>query len=211
MDSKIIVALDLPDSQRVVEIARKIAPEAFAIKVQWITVMDRGISFISELSKFTRVVCDFKIADIPYTNSGITNRAREAGAWGIISHSFLGRDSLSAVVDSARNMKVFSVVAMSHPGYADVMKDRMNELINISKDAGVYGVIAPGNDYGLLKQIRKMMPEMKIATPGIGAQGGSAGEAVLSGADYVIVGRSIYEAVNPLASLRSLNSVIENL
>ncbi len=208
MDSRLIVALDLPDSRKVLEIASNIAPEIFAVKVQWITVMDKGVSFISELSRFTRVLCDFKVADIPYTNSNITIKAREAGAWGIISHAFLGLDSLAAVVHSAGDMKVFSVVAMSHPGYEDVMKGELNRLIKITKDANAYGVIAPGNDYNLLRSVRSMLPELKIAAPGVGAQGGSAGDAIENGADYVIVGRGIYGSNDPLSATRAVNQEI---
>ncbi len=208
MDSKLIVALDLADSNQVLQIAKKISGEIFAVKLQWITVMDKGISIVKELSKMTKVLCDFKVADIPYTNSNIASRVANAGAWGIISHSFLGRDSLSAVVEAAGNMKVFSVVAMSHPGYSEFMKKHVHDLVEVSIDCGVYGMIAPGNDYKMLREIRELAPDVKIAAPGVGAQGGSAIKAMEAGADYVIVGRGVYGSADPIASTRAINQEI---
>jgi orotidine-5'-phosphate decarboxylase len=208
MDSRLIVALDLADSNQVLEIAKKISNEVFAVKLQWITVMDKGISVVKELSKITRVLCDFKVADIPYTNSNIASRVANSNAWGIITHSFLGRDSLSAVVEAAGNMKVFSVVAMSHPGYSEFMKEHVHDLVKVSTDCGVYGMIAPGNDYKMLREIRELAPDVKIATPGVGAQGGSAVMAIEAGADYVIVGRGVYGSSDPVASTRAINQEI---
>lgn len=208
MDFRLIVALDLADSKQVLEIAKKISEDIFAVKLQWITVMDKGISIVTELSKITNVLCDFKVADIPYTNSNIANRVENAGAWGIISHSFLGRDSLSAVVEAAGNMKVFSVVAMSHPGYSEFMKEHVHDLVKTSIDCGVYGMIAPGNDYKILREIRELAPDVKIAAPGVGAQGGSAVKAMEAGADYIIVGRGVYGSSDPVASTKAINQEI---
>jgi len=58
-------------------------------------------------------------------------------------------------------------------------------------------VIAPATRPERIKFIRGLVGELKILTPGVGAQGGSAAQAIEAGADYVIVGRSIYQAENP--------------
>ena len=50
-----------------------------------------------------------------------------------------------------------------------------------------------------IKHIRKLIGNLKILSPGVGAQGGSASGAIRAGADYIIVGRSIYNAENPKA------------
>jgi orotidine-5'-phosphate decarboxylase len=44
----------------------------------------------------------------------------------------------------------------------------------------------------------------------VGAQGGSAGEALQAGADYLIVGRSVYESEDPLASTKELLDQIQS-
>ena len=45
--------------------------------------------------------------------------------------------------------------------------------------------------------IRKIAVDLTIIPPGVGAQGGSAGDAIRAGADYVIAGRSIYQSDDP--------------
>ncbi|MCL6091224.1 MAG: orotidine-5'-phosphate decarboxylase [Candidatus Thermoplasmatota archaeon] len=211
MDSKLVIALDVFDADFAVYFARMIGREIFAIKINWPLVMVRGASIISELSQYSRVICDLKIADIPNTNRLIAEKVAENGAWGVISHAFAGSDSLKAVVEAAKNVKVFSVVAMSHPGSGDLISGSLEDLVRISIEADVYGLIAPGNDLDMLKRVKKMAPGMKILSPGIGAQGGSASLAILNGSDYVIVGRSVYDDPDPLMKAREFNREISNI
>ena len=206
---KLIVALDIYDGIKAKKIAREIQDEIFAIKVNWPIVMANGSRIIRELSDIAPVLCDFKIADIPNTNRLITMKAREEGAWGIISHSFTGSDSLEAVVaESKGKMKVFSVVTMSHPGYIEFMESLSEKMIEASLRCRVDGFIVPGNDYNTIKRVRKSAGDLLLAATGIGAQGGKAGYAVSSGADYVIVGRSIYEAEDPVSAATEINKEI---
>ncbi|HLH85681.1 MAG TPA: orotidine-5'-phosphate decarboxylase [Thermoplasmataceae archaeon] len=203
-DPRLIIALDVYDLAKAINIASETADICFAFKVNWPLVMNSGVGAISELSRFGRVICDFKLADIPNTNTLITDRARSAGAWGIISHSAVGEDSLRAVVKSAKSMKVFSVVYMSHPGWSDIMGDSLSRLISISRSAGVDGLIGPGNEPDVLRKIRQYEKQLPILAPGIGAQGGSPLKAIQAGADYIIVGRSIYSSDDPRRSAMAL-------
>ena len=208
MNSKLVVAVDVFDCDFALDLAREIGREVFAIKVNWPLIMVRGSSIVSELSRYTRIICDLKIADIPNTNSLIAGRVSEEGAWGVISQSFPGEDSLRAVVEAAGSTKVFSVVAMSHPGARQFIYPKTDELIDMSLRAGVYGIIAPGNDYAMLSRIRSRTRNLTIMTPGIGAQGGSPEEALRNGADLLIVGRAIYNAERPIEEVKKLNSSI---
>jgi orotidine-5'-phosphate decarboxylase len=69
----------------------------------------------------------------------------------------------------------------------------------MTKDIGASGVIAPATRPERIKHIRELVGNLKILSPGVGAQGGSANAAIKAGADYVIVGRSIYNAEDPKA------------
>lgn len=208
MDSKLVLAMDVFDTDFALDLSRKLSGELFAVKINWPLIMARGASIISELSKYSKVICDLKLADIPNTNSLIAEKAAEMGAWGIISHSIIGRDSLQAVASVSEELKVFSVVAMSHEGASQYIYPRTDELIQMSKEVGVYGFIAPGNDYKMLSRIKKQAGNLKVMTPGVGAQGGSATEAVKNGADLVIVGRAIYNSEDPVKAARAFNEEI---
>ncbi|MFQ6054556.1 MAG: orotidine 5'-phosphate decarboxylase / HUMPS family protein, partial [Methanosarcinales archaeon] len=56
---------------------------------------------------------------------------------------------------------------------------------------------------------------LTIISPGVGAQGGSISKAIDAGADYIIVGRSIYLSENPREStkeiLESLNQWFKSI
>lgn len=207
-ESRIILALDVYDEEKAMEIVRQISDEIFSVKINWPLILGAGVGIVKKISSVTKVICDLKIADIPNTNRLITNKIRENGAYGIISHSFVGRDSLQAVLNEAREMKVFSVVAMSNPGSKEVMDQHIDDLLRMSLESNVYGFVAPGNKIDLLRKIRSAVGEKKIISPGIGAQGGDAAQALLNGSDYVIIGRTIYQSRNPLETVKELNETI---
>ena len=52
--------------------------------------------------------------------------------------------------------------------------------------------------------IRKIAIDLSIISPGVGAQGGSVGGTIRAGADYVIVGRSIYQPDDPAAGAKQI-------
>ncbi len=211
MNSKLVLALDVFDAEFAIDLSKKLSNDVFAIKINWPLIMAKGASIISDISKHCRVICDLKIADIPHTNTMIAGKAAEMGAWAVISHSIIGKDSLEAVTSVSKELKVFSVVAMSHGGSAEFIYPNTDRLIQMSKDVGVYGLIAPGNDYKMLSRIKGQADGLKIMTPGVGAQGGSAKEALKHGADLVIVGRAIYNSEDPVRAARNFNEELSSV
>lgn len=207
-ESRIIVALDVIDPVVARDMAKKMASEIFAIKIGWPLILNANADIINDLSRYSKVICDLKIADIPFTNELITEKVKENGAWGVIAHTFLGKDSLEAVVRSAGDMKVFSLVAMSHPGSSYFIDKRLKELARLSMECKVYGVVAPGNKPEILKKTRKLVDGLKIISPGIGTQGGDVGAAIANGADYLIVGRSVVNADDPKEEVKKMNALI---
>ncbi len=194
---RLILALDVLEREKAMEIARKTAPYLYAVKVGWPLVMNAGMDVVREISQFSKVICDFKVADIPNTTRVIVRSAKKYGASGIIVHSFVGRDSVRAAVEEAGEMDVFVVTEMSHPGALDFMQMHAEEMVRIARDEGARGIIAPATRPERLREIRKLAGELLILSPGVGAQGGRARDAIEAGADYIIVGRSIYNAEKP--------------
>ena len=58
-------------------------------------------------------------------------------------------------------------------------------------------MIAPATRPESIARIRRIVGDLLILTPGVGAQGGSVSDAISMGADHVIVGRSIYGSPMP--------------
>ena len=203
-DSRLILALDVYERDRALEIAECTADYLWAIKVNWPLILGSGVGIITELKQVTGlpIIADLKLADIPNTNRLIARKVFEAGADYIIAHAFVGRDSVEAVMELG---KAIIVVEMSHPGAKEFIQPVVDGLIEIANELMPFGVIAPATRPERVSYIRsKLRPEIRVLTPGVGAQGGKAKEVLKAGADYVIVGRSIYESENPRESAREL-------
>jgi orotidine-5'-phosphate decarboxylase len=71
-------------------------------------------------------------------------------------------------------------------------------IAKMAADEKASGVVAPATRPERVREIRKIIGnDLTIISPGVGAQGGSASDAIRAGADWVIVGRSIYQAKEP--------------
>lgn len=92
---------------------------------------------------------------------------------------------------------------MSNPGNKTFISEHMKQMISIGLECGVNGFIAPATHTDSITTVRSLSRDLKILSPGVGVQGGSAYNAILSGADYVIVGRSIYNSKDPRSSAKS--------
>ena len=119
MSSRLVLALDETDPARALDVAKSVAPFVAKIKINYPLVLSAGLDIVTEISKFSPVICDFKVADIPNTNRLIAESAFNAGASGIIAHAFPGPESLKAIreVDSSKDLYI--VITMSHPKGGD--------------------------------------------------------------------------------------------
>ncbi len=202
-ETGIILALDVTDGARALDLASALADAVDAIKVNHPLAMAAGMGVIQQLAAVGPVICDFKVADIPNTNRLIVEQVFRRGASGVIVHGFVGEDSLRACVEAALG-DVFVVTEMSHPGGARFTAPVAEEVAAMAVSAGAAGVIAPATRPERVRRIRKLVGDLLILSPGVGAQGGSAGAAIEAGADFVIVGRSLYEADDPVGVARDL-------
>jgi orotidine-5'-phosphate decarboxylase len=209
--TRLILALDVTDGIQAVSISKDVSEYVDAIKIGYPLVLGAGIEIIDTLSRFAPIIADFKVADIPNTNRLICARAFEAGAVAVIVHAFTGRDSLSECVKTGReyNGDIYVVTEMSHPGAVDFMQAKALELARLAVESGASGVVAPATRPERVKEIRSVVGELTIISPGVGAQGGSAADTIRAGADYVIVGRSIYNSKNPSIEAEKIVKEIE--
>jgi len=210
-NTRLILALDVMGKKEAISISEGAAEHVDAIKVGYPLVLGAGLKIIKNISKFAPVIADFKVADIPATNKLICSQAFEAGAEAVIVHGFTGSDSLSECVKTAReyNGEIFVVTEMSHPGALEFMAPKALELARLAVECRAQGVVAPATRPERIKQIRGIVGDLTIISPGVGAQGAKACEAIKAGADYVIVGRSIYESKKPKEEAEKITKEIE--
>ena len=129
----------------------------------------------------------------------------------IIVNPFVGySEGLDSLLkkSKSKNKGVLFLVYMSHAGAKDgygldIMKQGKKkklytEFIERAKRWHADGIIVGANRPKLIKEISNLTHNnLDIYTPGIGTQGGDVSKSVKSGANYIIVGRSILNSRNP--------------
>lgn len=207
--TRIILALDVTSRSDAMRVVNAVKDHVDAIKINWPLILAAGPDIIREMSKVKDVICDMKIADIPNTNRLIVEQAMSRGASAVIAHGFTGDDSVKACVEAAKG-QVFVVTEMSHPGGKQFTAPVADRLAALAKAAGARGIVAPATRPERIADLRKIIGDLEIISPGVGAQGGKASDALRAGADYIIVGRAIYEAEDPSAAAEALADEVKN-
>jgi orotidine-5'-phosphate decarboxylase len=207
----LIVALDVLKRDKAVWIAAETAEYADALKVGYPLVLSQGMGIISELADYAPVIADFKVADIPNTDRLICAEVFRENAAGVIVHGFTGKDSLEACIEVAgdNHGEVYVVSEMSHPGGARFFTPVAEAIAEMARLCGATGLVAPATRPERLHVIRQAVGnDLSIISPGVGAQGGSAADAIAAGADWIIAGRSIYNSDSPKQVAKELVSEI---
>lgn len=211
----IILALDVTDRKSALEIAEATADFTDAVKIGYPLVLAAGLDIAAELKRFGPVIADFKVADIPNTDRLICEQVFEAGADAVIVQGFTGEDSLRECIKTAERFgkDVFVVAEMSHPGGNRFMTDGVSrEIAAMARDCGAFGIVAPATRPQRVRELRAVIGDgLRIISPGVGAQGGTAADTIRAGADWAIVGRSIYQAEDPRAAAEKIAAEIRGL
>jgi orotidine-5'-phosphate decarboxylase len=219
---RLILALDLPD----IAAARKMVQELDGVvdffKVGLTLQLAAGVEeFIRSLiAQGKRVFLDYKYYDVPETLRKAISRASELGV------SFLTIHGSSALIRAAvkgrgdRGLKLFCVTVltsmdgedMAEMGYSHHTVEQL-VLFRARKalEAGCDGVIASGLEVGKIKDLAGNA--LLVVTPGIRDEDSpqddqkrrtTARTAILSGADYLVIGRPITESPHPRAEAERL-------
>ncbi|MFA6709869.1 MAG: orotidine-5'-phosphate decarboxylase [Candidatus Methanomethylophilaceae archaeon] len=210
-DTRIVLALDETDKSRALDVVSKVAEHIDAVKINWPLVLTAGPEIITKISDISDVVCDFKVADIPNTVKLIVENTVALGASAVIVHAFTGEDSMLAAVEAAGKAEIYAVTEMSHPGGKTFTALHAEDMARMGVRCGVAGFIAPATRPERIVDIRRIVGDRKILSPGVGTQGGSASAAINAGADYVIVGRAIYRSDDPEAVVKAMESEIRSV
>ena len=156
-------------------------------------------------------IADLKTADVDHINRVIIDHLADIGFDALIAHAIIGLEGgLGSIVDEAQKtgLGVLALVAMTHKGANDVINRNIDKNIEIALEAGVDGFILPANRADLISYTRDRAPYKLIASPGVGRQGAEPGSAIEAGADFEIIGRSIYEAPNPLEAAKKFRDIL---
>jgi orotidine-5'-phosphate decarboxylase len=211
--SPIVLALDpIPrGNQRLPELAAKTICEVehhvCAVKMNFHIILPLSASKILRINKLAhsfglQSIADIKLNDIETTNAVAVDHLIKMGFDAAIASPFIGRDTLASLVQKAHKADagIIALVYMSHPeakeGFGLKIQGRglYEMFFERAETAGVDGIVVGATQDQILKEVAGRLP---VYSPGVGAQGGDAGQAIRNGADYLIIGRSIVEAKQP--------------
>jgi orotidine-5'-phosphate decarboxylase len=212
-----MLALDVMDKNTAFNIVDETSEYVDAIKIGYPLVLATGLDIVKEIKNITKkeIVCDFKVADIPSTNEKIADLTLNY-ADSIICHGFVGRDSVQSIKNIAKSKfkskKVIMVTEMSHPGAVEYMQPVADRLAKMAKELNLDGIVAPSTRPERLSHIKKIVGDIPIISPGIGAQGGDLNKVldILGKHDYVIVGRGIYGSADPKNSAYNYKKILSS-
>ena len=215
MDVKnnIILAMDLMDLKEAERVCESINEYIDTIKIGYPLTLAEGLSTIGFFKdNFDyKVICDYKVADIPATNEKIANQTFDAGADAITCHGFVGSDSVDACKTSAEDHggEVFLLTEMSHPGAIKFLQPNADEIARMGVEMGITNYVAPSTRPERLSEIRDIVgKDAFMISPGVGTQGGDPRET-LKYSNALIIGRSIYNAEDPEKATKDIVDSIQ--
>ncbi|MBI3187211.1 MAG: orotidine-5'-phosphate decarboxylase [Gammaproteobacteria bacterium] len=223
-DPKILVALDYPQQQQAIELVAQLDPAMCRLKVGKEMFTRFGPVFIEKLqARGFQVFLDLKYHDIPNTVAAACAAAADLGVWMINVHALGGRRMMLAAAEALAKksqppllIAVTVLTSMSGDDLADLGIKRSPaelalSLAVLSKNAGLDGIVCSAQEAaGMRQQLGK---DFILVTPGIRLADSAADDqrrimtpraAMQSGASYLVIGRPITQADNPVAVLRNI-------
>lgn len=224
-EPRIIVALDFPDPAQALDLASRLSPASCRLKVGKELFTCSGPRLIEQLqAKGFDVFLDLKFHDIPHTVAMACRAASKLGVWMINVHALGGRRMLEAAreaVDKAPSGKplligVTLLTSMNGSDLHDIgipvsVEEQVARLADLARQAGLDGVVCSAQEAHSLRV--RYGPDFCLVTPGIRPQGSDLQdqrrtmtplEAMQAGADYLVIGRPITQAVDPLKAVQSI-------
>jgi len=227
---RVIVALDFPDMMSAFGLAARLDPAECALKVgkELFTVAEAGL--VRELvRRGFRVFLDLKFHDIPNTVAQACAAATRLGVWMIDVHASGGgammkaaREAVEATAQQegrGRPLLVAVTVLTSLTsddlaalGISDTAQGQALRLARLAHASGLDGVVCSAQEAKIVRAA--CGPAFALVTPGIRPAGTAAHDqarvmtpqaAVEAGADYLVIGRAITAAPDPLSALRDIN------
>jgi len=224
----VIVALDFAEPNDARALIKRVSRSDCRLKVGLELFTAAGPTFVRELvdSGFD-VFLDLKFHDIPNTVAQACKRAASLGVWMMNVHTLGGPMMLRAAreaIDGAsrRPLLVGVTLLTSHSadelaqiGLSGNVDSRVEQLAVLAHEAHLDGVVCSAREAGSLR--KKFGPNFCLVTPGIRPSGGASqdqrrvttpAEAIQSGSSYLVVGRPITQAADPIAALAAINEEI---
>ena len=223
-DSKIIVALDYPTSDAAFALAKQLDPQRCRLKIGKELFTRSGPAAVETLVKQGfDIFLDLKYHDIPNTVAKACATAADLGVWMMNVHTLGGGAMMSAARDAIGNQAdrplligVTLLTSMDQATFDQIglqgsITDTVLRLAKLADDSNLDGVVCSAQEATQLRAERGN--DFQLITPGIRPANSVQGdqhrtmtpaEALAAGSSYLVIGRPITAAENPMAALEAI-------
>ncbi|PKG75311.1 orotidine-5'-phosphate decarboxylase [Shewanella sp. Choline-02u-19] len=225
----ILVALDYDNRNDALQLIDKLDPDMCRLKIGKEMFTLFGPQIVNDIhSRGFDLFLDLKFHDIPNTVAKAVTAAAELGVWMTNVHASGGlammeaaKRALETYGDKAPLLIAVTVLtSMSDEelkllGINVPASEHVLRLAALTQRAGLDGVVCSAHESSLLKA--KFGQEFKLITPGIRPVGSDKGDqhrvmtppqALAAGSDYLVIGRPITKAADPLKALHDIHQSI---
>ncbi|OGS18661.1 MAG: orotidine 5'-phosphate decarboxylase [Elusimicrobia bacterium RIFOXYA2_FULL_50_26] len=209
---KLIVALDVKTENEALALVKNLSPFADIFKVGPILFLASGPELVKRISGMGKnVFLDMKFHDIPATVQRSVESARELGVYSLTIHSCGGEEMIKAAASVSGRPKLWAVTVLtSQITSPDVVIERARLAMNNGADGVIASPLeieavkkACGNNFYVItpgiRPAKTDDDQKRVATPAA---------AIKAGADFIVVGRPIIAATDPVAAARRIDEEI---
>lgn len=231
MSSRVIVALDFAEAGAALALAGRLDPAACRLKVGKELFTVGGPALVETLAqRGFDIFLDLKFHDIPNTVAQACKAAAGLGVWMVNVHALGGRSMMeaarAAIAPGPGSPKLIAVTVLTSMAEADLREvgiaasplDAAMRLAALAADCGLDGVVCSAHEAAAVRG--RCGADFLRVTPGIRLPEDASGDqkrimtpqlAIESGASYLVVGRPVTRAADPLAVLARINGDIAAL
>ena len=225
-NGKVILANDYNSSEKnlqnkTIQNIKKLNPYLCGVKLNFHLLLPLSAKEIIKINKTAhdyglQTIADIKLNDIGNTNRVTTEHLWNLGFDAVIANPIMGLDSLKNLVKSSHKEQkgVITLCHMSAPEAKlsydmEIKMGKKQQLyqlfLNWALTAKVDGIVVGATFPKIIQYCSKQAGKnLSIFSPGVGTQGGNALEVISSGTNYLIVGRTILNAKNPIDVAKKL-------
>lgn len=223
--SKIIVALDLETAEGAVRLAKQLEPEVGGFKVGLGLLHGVGPGAATALVDLGKpVFADAKLHDIPSQVGAAAARLGRLGVRWVTAHVSGGETMLAAAVEelgvtSDGRAGILAVTVLTSLEASDLAAigisstpgKLVSRMVRLADRAGCEGAVCSPQELGVVATVA---PRLLRVTPGVRPSGSASSDqrrvmapadAIARGADWIVVGRPITRADDPLAAAAAIN------
>ncbi len=227
-EPRVIVALDFPDQSQAMQLVERLDPALCRLKVGKEMFTRYGPPFVEALrQRGFEIFLDLKFHDIPNTVAAACDAAADLGVWMMNLHASGGRRMMEAARerlarrgDSPLLVAVTILTSLAaediaEVGYTGKPAENVLRLAGLTRDAGLDGVVCSPREAVEIRH--RIGDDFLLVTPGVRPKSAAAddqrrvmspGEAIAAGSSYLVVGRPITAAEDPIEALKMINAEI---